>query len=72
MEATAADTRVHDIPLFVEIKAKACEDKGKERHEDSDSNRTAVGGDAGVGVNERYIFSHTQTWKKKKENDETF
>lgn len=50
------------VPLFVEIKAEACEDQGEERHEDSDGDGAAVGGAAGVGVDERYIFPHAQTW----------
>ncbi len=58
------DTRIRFIPLFVEIKSKACKDEGKERHEDSDSNRTAVGGAVGFRVSESNILSHTQTWKK--------
>ena len=59
------DTRIHYIPLLVEIKSEACKDEGKERHEDSDSNRAAVGGGIGFRVSECYIFSHTQTCKKK-------
>lgn len=55
---------MHYIPLFVEIKTEACKDEGKERHEDSDSNRTAVGGAVGFRISEGNIFSHTQTWKK--------
>lgn len=58
------DTRISYIPLFVEIKSEACKDEGKERHEDSDSNRTAVGGAVGFRVSECNILSHTQTWKK--------
>lgn len=50
------------VPLFVEIKAEACEDQGEERHEDSDGDGAAVGGAAGVGVDERYVFPHAQTW----------
>lgn len=57
---------MHYIPLLVEIKAEASEDQGEERHEDSDSNGAAVGGAAWVGVNERYVFPHTQTWKRGK------
>lgn len=51
------------IPLFVEIKTEAGKDEGEERHEDSDSNRTAVGGAVGFRVGEGNIFSHTQTWR---------
>lgn len=58
------ETRIDFIPLFVEIKAEACEDEGKERHEDGDSDRTAVGGAIGLGVGERDILPHTQTWKE--------
>lgn len=50
------------VPLFVEIKAEACEDQGEERHEDSDGDGAAVGGAAGVGVDERYVFPHAQAW----------
>lgn len=59
------DTRIQYIPLFVKIKTEACKDEGKERHEDSDSNRTAVGGAIGLRVTQCNIFSHTQTCKKK-------
>lgn len=52
------------FPLFVEIKAEACKDEGKERHEDSDSNRTAVGRATGFGVSECNVLSHTQTCKE--------
>lgn len=58
------DNRIHYIPLFVEIKTEACKDEGKERHENSDSDRTAVGGAVGLGVSESNILSRTQTWKK--------
>lgn len=50
------------IPLLVEIKTEACEDQGEERHEDGDSDGAAVGGAAGVGIDERYVFPHAQTW----------
>lgn len=62
---TTAESKARDVPLFVEIKAEACEDEGKERHEDSDSDRTAVGGAVGLGVSESNILSHAQTWQEK-------
>lgn len=62
---TTAESKAQDVPLFVEIKAEACEDEGKERHEDSDSDRTAVGGAVGLGVSESNVLSHAQTWQKK-------
>ena len=63
-KASTEDTSIQYIPLFVEIKSEACKDEGKERHEDSNSNRTAVGGAIGFRVSECNILSHTQTWKK--------
>ena len=62
--AKVAETRIDFIPLLVEIKAEACEDEGKERHEDGDSDRTAVGGAIGLVISERDILPHTQTWKE--------
>lgn len=50
---------MHYVPLFVEIKPKACKDEGKERHKDSNSNRTAVGGAGGFRVSESNILSYT-------------
>lgn len=52
------------IPLLVEIKAEACEDQSKERHEDSDSDGAAVSRAAGVGVYKCHVFPHAQTWKR--------
>lgn len=63
--STTAESKARDVPLFVEIKAEACKDEGKERHEDSDSDRTAVGGAVGLRVSESNILSHAQTWQKK-------
>lgn len=62
--AAMEGTKIQHIPLFVEIKSEACKDEGKERHEDSYSDRTAVGRAIGFGVNECNILPHTQTWKK--------
>lgn len=31
------------VPLFIKIKPKACDDQGKERHENGDGHRAAVG-----------------------------
>lgn len=59
--ASVAETRVHYVPLLVEIETKACKDESKERHEDGDSDRTAVGGAVGFRVGERNVLSHAQT-----------
>lgn len=64
IQAAMEDTKIRHIPLFVEIKSEACKDEGKERHEDSYSDRTAVGRAIRFGVNECNILPHTQTWKK--------
>lgn len=61
------DARRDDVPLFVEIKTEACKDEGKERHEDSNSNRTAVGGAAGFRVGEGDILPYTQTCQELKQ-----
>lgn len=59
--ASVAETRVHYVPLLVEIETEACKDESKERHEDGDGDRTAVGGAVGFGVGERNVLSHAQT-----------
>lgn len=57
------ESRVHYVPLLVEIKPETCEDESKERHEDGDSNRTAVGGAVGFRVSECNVLPDAQTWK---------
>lgn len=48
--------------MFVEIEAKASKDQGKERHQDGDGHRAAVG--TKLGGWQVLTLRHIQTWNR--------
>lgn len=52
-----------NVPLLVEIKSQAGKDEGKERHEDGNCNRAAVGGPVDLGVGDAHVLPRAQACK---------